>query len=51
MIDDRNPGPTENIVSAQDMPFELGEIALTAFTESLKILSDNEHEPVLPVGI
>jgi hypothetical protein len=43
--------PTENILSAQDIPLELGEIALTAFAESLEILSENEPEPVLPVGI
>jgi hypothetical protein len=43
--------PAENILSAQDMPLELGEIALTAFTESLEILSEDEPEPVLPVGI
>lgn len=44
-------GPAQDALSAQGMPAELGELALTALAESLELLSEDEPAPILPVGI
>jgi hypothetical protein len=41
----------QDALSAEGMPIELGEMALTALAESLEILSEDESVAVLPVGI
>jgi hypothetical protein len=38
-------------LSAREMPASLGEMALAVLVESLEVLSEDEPEPVLPVGV
>lgn len=52
ILDIALPESAEDILSADEgMPIELGEMALTALTESLELLSRDEPAPVLPVGV
>jgi hypothetical protein len=51
VLDIALPEAADDQLSADDMPQDLGEMALTAFVESLAVLHDDESQPVLPVGV
>ena len=51
ILDIALPEPASDILSTEDMPRELGEMALTVMAESLAILAEDDPAPVLPVGV
>jgi predicted regulator of amino acid metabolism with ACT domain len=51
VLDIALPEATDDQLIVDDMPQDLGEMALTAFVESLAVLHDDESQPVLPVGV
>jgi hypothetical protein len=51
VLDIALPETNAETLNAEDMPPELGEMALGVFADSLEILSEDEPHPVLPVGV
>jgi hypothetical protein len=51
ILDIALPQYAEDILSTENMPVELGEMALTVVADSLEILAEDEPTPVLPVGV
>ena len=51
VLDIALPETADDQLIADDMPQDLGEMALVAFVESIAALHDDESDPVLPVGV
>jgi hypothetical protein len=51
VLDIALPEAAADTLMAEDMPQELGEMALTVLAESLAELGENDVEPILPVGV
>jgi hypothetical protein len=51
VLDIALPMAADDTLSAEDMPAELGEMALTVLVESLDVLSEDVTDLVLPVGV
>jgi hypothetical protein len=51
VLDIALPQPALDQLPADGMPAELGEMAVTVLVESLEILSEDDLQPVLPVGV
>jgi hypothetical protein len=51
VLDIALPVGAAGTLMAEDMPQELGEMALTVLAESLEELGENDSEPILPVGV
>jgi predicted regulator of amino acid metabolism with ACT domain len=51
VLDIALPESAADTLSVEDMPSELGEMALAVLVESLEILCEDDPAPVLPVGV
>jgi hypothetical protein len=51
VLDIALPDTAADTLSAEDMPVELGEMALAVLAESLELLSESDPAPLLPVGV
>lgn len=51
ILDIALPDSASDTLAPEGMPPELGEMALTVLVESLEVLSEDDSQPVLPVGV